>query len=87
MPHGIYVPEHAAMLVDQAGEKWRPSNGTEGEIFTNSWCGQCKRNMPGLCSILAATMVYDEASEHYPSEWQYGDDGQPKCTAFEPANA
>ena len=86
MPLGLYMPEHAALMADQAGQKWRPSNGTEGDLFTSRWCDECVRNMPGLCSILAATMVYEEDSEHYPSEWQHGDDGQPKCAAFEPAN-
>lgn len=87
MPHGIYVPEDAETRAIRAGEKWRPSNGTEGEIFHASWCDHCKRDAHQDCSIRGDTYCYDVNDPKYPREWQYGDDGQPKCTAFEPYNS
>lgn len=35
-----------------------------------------------LCQILADTMAYNVDDPEYPSEWQYGKDGHPVCTAF-----
>ena len=86
MPHGIYDHEFATAMKHRAGNKWRPSNGTEGEIFIDSWCGECKRDKNQNCPILAATFAHAVTDEAYPKEWQYGDDGQPKCAAFEPHN-
>ena len=87
MPHGIYPPEDAAeFFAPLAGKKFRPSNGTEGEIFIDSWCGECARDKNQGCPIVAATFAFDVDEPEYPQEWQYGEDGQPKCTAFEPAN-
>lgn len=83
MPYGIYVPEDAARRASSAGKKWRPSNGTEGEIFMDSWCSECARDKNQNCPILAATLCHEVTDAEYPSDWQYGDDGQPKCTAFE----
>ena len=30
-------------------EKYRPSNGTEGEWFMEEWCGRCQ--IKGICKI------------------------------------
>lgn len=79
---GIYPPDFAAMLVARAGEKYRPSNGTEGGIFTSATCDQCYRGKTRSCVILAATFAFDVEDDEYPTEWQYGLDGQPTCTAF-----
>lgn len=85
MPHGIYQPEDAAQFFsDQVGQKWRPSNGTEGEIFISSWCFECQRDSEQDCPIVAATFIYDVDDEKYPQQWQYGADGQPKCTEWIP---
>ena len=81
MPHGIYPPKLAESCKAHTGEKWRPSNGTEGEIFIASWCGKCG-NDESTCEILTATFAYCEADSEYPLQWQLGADGQPKCTAF-----
>jgi len=83
MPHGIYPPALAARLIARSGNKWQPSNGTEGEIFIGSWCGNCQRDLNMDCPIVAATMAYSPADPEYPPEWQYGEDGQPQCTAFQ----
>lgn len=82
MPHGIYPADFAAELVARAGQKFRPSNGTEGQIFIGSWCFQCARDANHDCPIVAATFRYTVEEAEYPQEWQYGPDGQPLCTAF-----
>lgn len=79
----MYTNELAEKLKEHAGEKWRPSNGTEGDIFIYSWCRKCKKDVNNDCPILAATMAFDASDELYPQEWQYGDDGQPKCSAYD----
>lgn len=91
----LYPDEHAARLKDRAGQKWRPSNGTEGEIFIESWCAKCKRDAAyqadpdhaNSCPIVAHSLCFDISDPEYPTEWQYGADGQPKCTAFEHVDA
>lgn len=81
-PGGLYVEAHAQLLKDEAGQKWRPSNGSEGDAFIEGWCSRCTRDADQDCRILAATFVYDVEEAEYPSEWQIGADGQPKCTAW-----
>lgn len=70
-------------------EKYRPSNGTEGDCFQAAWCEKCERDReyqesnggkPG-CEILARTMACDVDDPRYPIEWIVDADG-PKCTAF-----
>lgn len=95
---GIYPDDFAKMLMDRAGQKYQPSNGTEGECFFDSWCRQCARDRSmregddfddcdddEVCGIIANTMAYNPEDEEYPKEWQYGENGQPRCTAFVPA--
>lgn len=71
--------------------KYRPANGTEGMAFMERWCDVCKRdeafrNGEGdSCPIVANTLVYDVGDSQYPTEWRYGEDGRPQCTAFEPS--
>lgn len=85
----IYTDSMAERLKPRAGRKWRPSNGTEGEIFSACFCERCVhdagyRNDTGDgCGIIARTLAYDLTDPKYPSEWQIGPDGQPTCTAFE----
>lgn len=80
----------------QAWEPYRPSNGTEGEIFMERWCFRCSRDAAFRngkpeygCQILAATFVFDLDDPEYPKEWvrQSTDDewpGTARCTAFVP---
>lgn len=85
----IYPPEHAAILKVRAGQKYRPSNGSEGDVFYGNWCVDCAceaahRADPALgdgCLILAASYAFDIDEECYPAEWQYSPAGQPCCTA------
>lgn len=86
MTYGIYPDRLAEMLKARAGEKYRPSNGTEGDCFFAAWCRNCQRDkaMREGCDIIANTMCHDIEDEQYPQEWQIGADGQPCCTAFVP---
>lgn len=71
-------------------ERYRPSNGTEGEGFMLAFCYRCERDRslreetgPG-CIIAARTMLFDIDEPDYPDEWTYDADGDPTCTAFAP---
>lgn len=66
-------------------ERYRPSNGTEGDIFMDQFCRQCKHDdeEDNLCDIIALTMAYDVDEKEYPEEWQHGQDGEPLCTKYE----
>jgi hypothetical protein len=77
----LFTDDLAARLRKRAGEVYCPSNGTEGELFMQEWCYICEHYQG--CAILPLTMLHDPGSKDYPREWQYGSDGQPKCTAFE----
>lgn len=81
MNKGIYPPAWAAMTKERAGEKYRPSNGTEGDLFFSAYCHRCMAR--ALCPLPALTMAFSPEEDEYPEEWQYGTDGQPTCTAFE----
>ena len=63
-------------------KKYRPSNGTEGEDFMEEFCFCCANDMD-TCSILLDTELYNVDNAGYPEEWQYDDNDQPVCTAFE----
>lgn len=68
------------------GKPYRPSNGTEGEMFQDRWCANCKKDdyEKGVyCPILSASLAFDTDDPEYPKEWNHGPDGQPRCTAFE----
>lgn len=91
----IFPPSYAEILRASAGQKYRPSNGAEGEIFFDAWCYQCQRDKSmregapleecddnERCNIIADTFAYAVDHPKYPAAWQYGEDGQPCCTAF-----
>lgn len=95
MNYPIWPADLAEMCKARAGEKYRPSNGTEGECFFSAWCRCCQRDKAMLegcdvdecddnerCDIIAATMRFNVEDPDYPGEWQIGKDGQPCCTAF-----
>lgn len=73
-----------------AGKPYRPSNGTEGEIFQEDFCAKCPRDAKFRedpekhegCEILARTMAYNVTDPEYPKEWIYDEKGEPTCTAF-----
>lgn len=67
-----------------AGEPYRPSNGTEGEMFMEQFCYRCRydqdENDP--CDILTRSLWLGLADADYPTEWVYDREGRPTCTAF-----
>ncbi len=80
----------AALNINRAGQRYQPSNGTEGMIFIDKWCSHCARDKAmregepveecddrELCPIIARSMA-DGGCE----EWVYGSDGQPRCTQY-----
>ena len=89
-----------ASMRSRCGQKYRPSNGTEGEIFIENWCSQCARDRAmreganidecdddEVCEIIARTFAHDVEDEQYPTEWQFDEHGQPCCKAFIPAGS
>ena len=60
---------------------YRPSNGTEGMIFQEKWCDQCRRGQGDGCRILSDSMVFDVDEKGYPPQMRYVDD-VPTCAAF-----
>nr|WP_319491094.1 hypothetical protein [uncultured Desulfobacter sp.] len=77
----MFTDDIAEKFKARFGEIFRPSNGTEGMIFFNQFCDQCKKI--SHCEIIGKTMALDMEDPGYPTEWLYGEDGQPCCTAFE----
>lgn len=75
--------------------KYRPSNGTEGEIFFDNWCRQCARDKAmsegwdydeceesQICTIVWRTSAFHLDEPEYPIEWILDENDTPKCTAF-----
>lgn len=66
--------------------KYRPANGCEGMDFQAAYCDNCIHDdhvTGAYCDILNRAMIFYVDEPDYPSEWIYGEDGRPKCTAFE----
>lgn len=65
-------------------KKYRPSNGTEGDIFMCKFCYQCiyDNNDDVLCDLIMASMEFDVNEKGYPEEWTYDEQGKPTCTKF-----
>lgn len=69
--------------------KYQPSNGTEGEWFTDKYCWKCQNCDPDpegkkQCHILGTAMACSITDEEYPKEWTYDKDDNPICTAHKP---
>lgn len=70
-----------AGLTVEDGKPYRPSNGTEGDIFMSRWCRRCTKDSEVLkiyCPILNGALCGEQ-----PKEWQYMNN-KPLCTAFSP---
>ena len=65
-----------------AGKPYRPSNGTEGEIFTLMHCKHCAHGRAAECEIETAAMIFSVGEPDYPKEWVYDAEGHPTCTGF-----
>ena len=68
-------------------EKYRPSNGSEGDWFIDKYCMRCIHCDPNpegkkQCEILMRSLVYSVDEPEYPSEWTYDDKDQPICTEW-----
>jgi hypothetical protein len=70
-------------IPQKAGKPYRPSNGTEGMIFEENYCEQCKKCNEDGCIILFSAVVYEINEPLYPKEWVFDSEGSPTCTAFE----
>jgi hypothetical protein len=83
---GIYPDGLSERFKEDAGKKYRPANGEEGEHFMRAYCYCCTKgdtpDAPGECDMVERSFWLDIDDPDYPVEWQYGVDGQPKCTAF-----
>ena len=82
MSDGLFPDDLAEACKENAGRPYRPSNGTEGELFREWFCDRCARDVNNDCPIYVQTLIHDEDDPEYPKEWIIGEDGQPKCTAF-----
>lgn len=81
-----------AFLQKMRGKPYRPSNGTEGEIFFEGWCSKCwhdrevrrdPENYAEGCPLIANSMAFNIGDPEYPKEWKYHDEtGEPTCTKF-----
>lgn len=77
----------------KSGDKYRPSNGSEGDIFMSQFCDRCKHNKETPCEIIGRTMACKIDDPSYPDEWVRAEDGLQiwegvmgsKCTKFEAA--
>ncbi len=67
--------------------KYRPSNGSEGDWFTEKFCERCSRDTfirggKVQCGILDKTYLYDIDDKEYPKQWTHDKEGNPVCTSF-----
>ena len=61
---------------------YRPSNGTEGDIFMSKFCFQCARDCEdNPCQILGRILFNGINDPDYPKEF-IEDERGPRCTAF-----
>jgi len=84
------LPDHES--ADKPARPYRPSNGTEGDIFEARFCRRCSREdmrpdeETGLprksCSILGDVYFASIDDPEYPKAWTYDADGDPVCTSF-----
>lgn len=81
----IYPWALAHRLQHKAGKRWRPANGTEGELFAETVCVNCTKWDEGECEISLRMMTFGIDERAYPYEMQISDAGQPRCTAFKEA--
>lgn len=69
-----------------AGKPYRPSNGTEGDIFREEFCDRCVKEdyeNDVHCPILTAALWHSIGEADYPVEWIYDHTGRPTCKAFD----
>lgn len=79
----LYTADLAAAIKAGGDKHYRPSNGSEGDMFMERWCEYCEKDAKQGCPILAASFSYDADEPEYPEELTFDANGQPCCTAFE----
>lgn len=68
---------------NRVGKLYRPSNGTEGVAFQETFCDNCRyESEENPCAILTSTLIHDIYDSDYPKQWTYDEKGHPTCTAF-----
>lgn len=69
------------------GNRYKPSNGSEGMWFENEYCMNCLNCDPDpngkkQCQILFRAFWYDIDDNEYPVEWVYDENDKPMCTEY-----
>ena len=75
-------PKPFSAWTERAGQKYLPSNGTEGDHFINSFCMNCVHchpdsNKSPQCEILCHTL---SIGKHWA--WVFNAEGFPVCTEW-----
>ena len=76
-------------LPECVGKPYRPSNGTEGDMFMERFCFNCvhdgytEETPEAGCELIIRSMAYKTSDPDYPKEWVFDENGVPKCTRFE----
>lgn len=67
-----------------AGKPYRPSNGTEGDLFYAQYCARCRaeEDDDNPCMIYGNALFNNIGDPDYPIEWKFDANGHPKCSAF-----
>ena len=88
----LFLAEDAEkFFASKTREPYRPSNGTEGEMFMERWCADCARDhahredpdAANGCEIIVMAMCHNITDPDYPKAWVWNEKGQPICTEFE----
>ena len=78
-------PKTLYQFPQSAGKPFKPSNGTEGEIWMEKFCYQCiherwshhQNEDGGKCEILTNGLIGEQ-----PKEWMFSENGWPVCTEW-----
>ena len=69
--------------LDNAGEPYLPSNGSEGIWFCDKFCDNCIHQHPDPDNKLQCDdILLQSLIGNQPKEWIYDNEGKPTCTAF-----
>lgn len=75
----------------RAHKPYRPSNGTEGQMFEDRFCCHCRKfvdeeadeDEAAGCRLPDLAMLYEISDPKYPKQWVFDADGRPTCKEFE----
>ena len=90
-----YLQHLLTLEPEKAGENYRHASHMELLAFMGLYCWKCKReydyinthSMDDACDILSRASNHAIGHPDYPSEWTYGNNGSPTCTAFDEAES